>query len=57
VLETLVELAQKIGARIIGSGVESDAEVQLLRELGVSLGQGRYLAPPVMIPCEGTVPP
>jgi EAL domain-containing protein (putative c-di-GMP-specific phosphodiesterase class I) len=52
-LETLVELAAKIGARVIGSGLESEAEVVALRELGVRLGQGRHLAPPVMIPLEG----
>ncbi|HEX6740148.1 MAG TPA: EAL domain-containing protein [Vicinamibacteria bacterium] len=56
VLETLVELAGKIGARVIGSGIESDSEVVALRELGVGLGQGRHLAPPVMIPLEGPVP-
>jgi EAL domain-containing protein (putative c-di-GMP-specific phosphodiesterase class I) len=57
VLETLVELADKIGARVIGSGLESEAEVHALRELGVGLGQGRHLAPPVMIPCEAPVLP
>jgi EAL domain-containing protein (putative c-di-GMP-specific phosphodiesterase class I) len=57
ILETLVELAGKIGARVIGSGIESDAEVHALRELGVGLGQGRHLAPPVMIPLEGPAPP
>jgi EAL domain-containing protein (putative c-di-GMP-specific phosphodiesterase class I) len=56
VLETLVELAAKIGARVIGSGLDTAAELASLRELGVPLGQGRFLAPPVMIPLEGSPP-
>jgi EAL domain-containing protein (putative c-di-GMP-specific phosphodiesterase class I) len=51
-LETLVELAQKIEARVIAAGIESEAELAAVRELGVPLGQGRYLAAPVMIPME-----
>lgn len=45
-LETLVELAQKIGAEVIAEGVEAENELTALRELGVRLGQGRHLAPP-----------
>lgn len=48
-LETLVELAQKIGAAVIAEGIEAESELLTLRELGVSLGQGRYLAPPVVV--------
>lgn len=48
-LETLVELAQKIGATVIAEGIEAESELSTLRELGVSLGQGRYLAPPVVV--------
>lgn len=52
-LETLVELAQKIRAEVIAEGIEAESELQTLRELGVSLGQGRYLAPPVVVSQEG----
>jgi EAL domain-containing protein (putative c-di-GMP-specific phosphodiesterase class I) len=52
VLETLVELSEKIGARVIAAGIESEAELRTLRELRVPLGQGRHLAPPVMITAE-----
>jgi EAL domain-containing protein (putative c-di-GMP-specific phosphodiesterase class I) len=52
-LETLVELAHKIGAKVIAEGIEAEAELQTLRELGVRLGQGRHLAPPVEVPAEG----
>jgi EAL domain-containing protein (putative c-di-GMP-specific phosphodiesterase class I) len=51
-LETLVELAEKIGARVIAEGVERDEELEALRGLGVHLGQGRHLAPPVLVPLE-----
>jgi len=52
-LETLVELSQKIGAAVIAEGIEAESELQTLRELGVGLGQGRFLAPPVLVPQDG----
>ena len=52
-LETLVDLSAKIGARVIAEGIEIEPELNTLREMGVPLGQGRYLAPPVMLPVEG----
>jgi EAL domain-containing protein (putative c-di-GMP-specific phosphodiesterase class I) len=51
-LETLVELSDKIGACVIAAGIESEAELVAVRGLGVPLGQGRHLAPPVLIPME-----
>jgi EAL domain-containing protein (putative c-di-GMP-specific phosphodiesterase class I) len=51
-LETLVELSAKIGAQVIAAGIESEAELIAVRGLGVPLGQGRHLAPPVLIPME-----
>ena len=48
-LETLVELAAKIGARIIAEGIEAESELATLRTMGVSLGQGRCLAEPVAV--------
>jgi EAL domain-containing protein (putative c-di-GMP-specific phosphodiesterase class I)/GGDEF domain-containing protein len=51
-LETLVELSQKIGARVIAEGIEAPSELATLREMGVPLGQGRYLAPPRAVPLE-----
>ena len=49
-LETLVELSEKIGARVIAEGIEAESELATLRDLGVGLGQGRYLAPPLPVP-------
>jgi EAL domain-containing protein (putative c-di-GMP-specific phosphodiesterase class I) len=53
-LETLVELAEKIDSEVIAEGIEAESEFRTLRDLGVNLGQGRYLAPPVVVPAEGT---
>jgi EAL domain-containing protein (putative c-di-GMP-specific phosphodiesterase class I) len=55
-LETLVDLSAKIGARVIAEGIEIEPELNTLREMGVPLGQGRYLAPPVMLPAEAPAP-
>jgi EAL domain-containing protein (putative c-di-GMP-specific phosphodiesterase class I) len=49
-LETLVDLSAKISARVIAEGIELEPELATLREMGVPLGQGRFLAPPVMLP-------
>lgn len=53
-LETLVELSNKIGAQVIAEGIESEAELAALRDLGVFLGQGRYLGAPAPLPPAGT---
>jgi EAL domain-containing protein (putative c-di-GMP-specific phosphodiesterase class I) len=52
-LETLVELSTKIGAQVIAEGIESESELSALRDLGVFLGQGRYLAAPMPVPPPG----
>jgi len=51
-LETLVDLAAKIGSQVIAEGIEAEPEFTTLRDMGVRLGQGRYLAPPVTVPLE-----
>jgi EAL domain-containing protein (putative c-di-GMP-specific phosphodiesterase class I) len=55
-LETLVELAEKIGARVIAEGIEAESEYRTLREMGVQLGQGHFLAPPVVVPHDRRPP-
>jgi EAL domain-containing protein (putative c-di-GMP-specific phosphodiesterase class I) len=52
-LETVVELSAKIGAEVIAEGIEHEAELVTLRRLGVTLGQGRHLGPPVMLVLDG----
>ena len=53
-LETLVDLSAKIGARVIAEGIEMEPELATLREMGVPLGQGRYLGPPVLVAASET---
>src|SRR5262249_39633023 len=48
-LETLVDLSGRIGAQVVAEGIEEEAELMTLRDMGVPLGQGRYLAPPVPV--------
>lgn len=46
VIESIALLADRLGARVIGEGVESEDDLQTLRGLGIRLLQGYYLAPP-----------
>jgi EAL domain-containing protein (putative c-di-GMP-specific phosphodiesterase class I) len=48
-LETLVEIASKIGAEVVAEGIEGRSEFTTLRDCGVRLGQGHYLAPPTPV--------
>jgi diguanylate cyclase (GGDEF)-like protein len=43
---SLVAFAREIGATIVAEGVETRAELEALQALGVTLGQGHYLARP-----------
>ncbi len=45
-METLVVLAGKIGARVVAEGVESVEEYAALRDMGVALAQGYFFAAP-----------
>ena len=51
-LETLVDLAEKIGAQVIAEGIEAEAELVALLDLGVVLGQGRFFNAPELVPME-----
>ena len=42
----LLSFANEIGALIVAEGIETIEEFTTLRELGVSLGQGYFLARP-----------
>ncbi len=45
----LISFAREIGAKIVAEGIETEAELETLRELGVDYGQGYYLARPAPI--------
>jgi EAL domain-containing protein (putative c-di-GMP-specific phosphodiesterase class I)/GGDEF domain-containing protein len=48
-LETVVDLSTRIGAKVVAEGIEAEAELTTLRDMGVPLGQGRFLAAPVEV--------
>ena len=45
-LETLIVMADKFGARSIAEGIELEEELETVREMGVHFGQGYFLAAP-----------
>jgi EAL domain-containing protein (putative c-di-GMP-specific phosphodiesterase class I) len=45
-LETVVDLSARIGAKVVAEGIEVEGEFTTLRDMGVPLGQGRFLAAP-----------
>jgi len=51
VVRALASVARGIGAQVIAEGVETDAELRSLRELGVRYGQGFYFG--AAIPGDG----
>jgi len=48
----LISFAWEIGAAIIAEGIETEAEFNTLRGLGVPYGQGFYLGEPAPLPTE-----
>jgi EAL domain-containing protein (putative c-di-GMP-specific phosphodiesterase class I) len=46
----LVRFARDIGAAITAEGIETEAELATLRELGITYGQGFFLAHPAPLP-------
>jgi EAL domain-containing protein (putative c-di-GMP-specific phosphodiesterase class I) len=42
----LISFAEEMGMTIVAEGIETEAELKALRELGVRYGQGYYLAEP-----------
>jgi len=45
-LETLMEFSDKIGARVVAEGIEEESELETVKAIGVTLGQGHHLAAP-----------
>ncbi len=45
-MRTLLEMADRTGSRVIAEGIEMREELEMMRELGVELGQGYFLERP-----------
>jgi diguanylate cyclase (GGDEF)-like protein len=49
-VRSIQEIAKKSGTIVIAEGIETKAELLLIRDLGVELGQGYYIARPIASP-------
>ncbi|MBL8672592.1 MAG: EAL domain-containing response regulator [Alphaproteobacteria bacterium] len=47
VLESNVELARRLDLKIVGEGIETDSQWQMLSDLGCDVGQGYWIAKPM----------
>lgn len=47
IMKSIVELADSLGAQIVCEGVETEADVELMREVGARIAQGYRYAKPV----------
>jgi EAL domain-containing protein (putative c-di-GMP-specific phosphodiesterase class I) len=50
VIRALVEFGRSNGAQVIAEGIETEAQLDNVRELGVDLGQGYALGRPALMP-------
>ena len=48
ILDSVVALAHNLGMLVVGEGIESDAQVLRLQDMGCDLGQGFHLGEPMM---------
>lgn len=56
-VESLVTFADRVGAKLIAEGIETEAELETLRSMGVRYGQGFLLAmPEADFPCDDDIP-
>ena len=44
----MVQFAQDTNARVVAEGIETEAELRTLKNIGVELGQGYHLGRPVL---------
>ena len=46
-LRLIVGLAKTVGLKVVAEGIETRAQLDMLREIGCDLGQGYYFAAPM----------
>ena len=49
-LKSIQQIAQNSGTQVIAEGIETEAEFRVIRELGISCGQGYFISRPAPIP-------
>src|SRR5205085_11748644 len=52
----VVELAESLGVEVVAEGIESERQLESLRELGCGFGQGFHLARPAEPGSDGAAP-
>ena len=45
-LKSIQQIAESCGTRVIAEGVETEAELRVIRDIGIALGQGYFIARP-----------
>jgi EAL domain-containing protein (putative c-di-GMP-specific phosphodiesterase class I)/GGDEF domain-containing protein len=53
----LLQLAETFGASLVAEGIEDEAQLRVLRDLGVHLGQGWFIGRPAPEPVAAPLPP
>ena len=49
-VETMITMAQKLGIQCLAEGIETEAQLKFLREIGCPLGQGYLYSRPLPLP-------
>lgn len=49
-VSSIQQIAEKSGTKVVAEGIESEAELQVIKGLGISCGQGYYIARPCCQP-------
>ncbi len=55
-LKGLTRFAETFGTVLVAEGIETDAELQIVRDLGIELGQGYFLGRPAPVPAAQVLP-
>ncbi|BDU72996.1 GGDEF domain-containing protein [Mesoterricola silvestris] len=55
-LKSLCDIAAKTGAKVVGEGLELEADLAVVRDLGLDYGQGYLLGRPAPLPHAATAP-
>ena len=53
----IVGLAKTVGLKVVAEGIETRAQLDMLREIGCDLGQGYYFSGPIDVDAEWLSPP
>ena len=56
-VRSVIQLADSLGLRAVGEGIETDEQLAVLQDLGCGAGQGYLLGPPTPTPVFALVPP